>query len=466
MLKPIQLPATKQKSQVKLPTSNLSKNLRTTSRKPVLRVTTQKPLNTNIKITTIKITTTTTTRSPITTNYLPMRIEPMIVQFESKDINENADANITCVVKAFGNFAVNILKVYQTSPPNQQRYKSKSFNSPKAYLTLVKVKKEDAGVYRCLVLNYWGNDKAIAFVNVNYIPNVNIVQPQTKFVVPHMKLTCFAEGFPPPNIKWYKGDSLLQQVKISQRSGQLTIQVQNPGEYKCIGWNRIGYRLVRIYIENFLQLPIPKLAYLNRTSRLTYVKLTFAFDKRVDGVVFQCSRDQGRYLSVKKALSSNSRYFLSCYELSIQYRLKAYLVWNAYKSFFSNTITVPKRELTRPAKPVIRFNEYKNYQPSALLKGILPISLNKSLSFNLDSFIEEYYAIIRYRYRLYQMEYISHRYQLADLLDDIVILPNTKTFYVTKLKREECYQIQLYAHNAKGLSDVTRVSLTTGTWGK
>ncbi|XP_055488832.1 tyrosine-protein kinase transmembrane receptor ROR2-like isoform X2 [Leucoraja erinacea] len=157
-------------------------------------------------------------------------------------------ANLHC--KVVGYPLPNIKWLKNNSAVNQEPRKSTI--SRKEYgsrLRIVKLDKSDTGYYQCVASNGNGTVKATGQLNVMLgyflkflmpVNNISTVEGQTA------NLHCRVAGYPVPNIKWLKNDSLVLQeerritIRKTEYGSRLRIQDLNradTGFYQCVASN-------------------------------------------------------------------------------------------------------------------------------------------------------------------------------------------------------------------------------------
>lgn len=122
-------------------------------------------------------------------------------------------------------------------------------------LTIRNMNKRDEGKYECSVVNPAGEYSS--FATLNYIQSPHIVWSNKKALVASGDdaiLACKAEGIPMPKIKWFKGNTELQELSYIQldENGKLRIlgtQEADAGEYSCVAENEAGKDTETVILE-------------------------------------------------------------------------------------------------------------------------------------------------------------------------------------------------------------------------
>ncbi|XP_032873651.1 tyrosine-protein kinase transmembrane receptor ROR2-like isoform X3 [Amblyraja radiata] len=157
-------------------------------------------------------------------------------------------ANLHCKVVGYPLPNIKWLKnnsaVYQE--PRKSTISRKEYGSR---LRIVKLDKSDTGYYQCVASNGNGTVKATGQLNVMLgyflkflmpVNNISTVEGQTA------NLHCKVAGYPVPNIKWLKNDSLVLQeerritIRKTEYGSRLRIQDLNradTGFYQCVASN-------------------------------------------------------------------------------------------------------------------------------------------------------------------------------------------------------------------------------------
>uniref|UniRef100_I3JXY4 Hemicentin 2 n=1 Tax=Oreochromis niloticus TaxID=8128 RepID=I3JXY4_ORENI len=108
---------------------------------------------------------------------------------------------------------------------------------PNSFLQISEVRAQDAGEYRCVATNAYGDSRIAVWLHVPEAPSV-VVHPQSLAFSrgDEIRLVCSASGSPPPRLFWSQGNVLNQH-------GVLTIKGALPedaGNYTCLASNEAG----------------------------------------------------------------------------------------------------------------------------------------------------------------------------------------------------------------------------------
>ncbi|CAL1547239.1 unnamed protein product, partial [Lymnaea stagnalis] len=123
------------------------------------------------------------------------------------------------------------------------------------YLSFKNLKPSDAGDYECVASNSAGSNSVKS--KLVYIESPRVREFERKLLVSvgdDAKLTCVADGIPPPNTTWYRSDRMLQpayNVDVT-RSGQLIIEnvmESDAGSYRCVVQNEAGSDSAELTLE-------------------------------------------------------------------------------------------------------------------------------------------------------------------------------------------------------------------------
>ncbi|KAG2469776.1 HMCN2 protein, partial [Polypterus senegalus] len=115
-------------------------------------------------------------------------------------------------------------------------------------LTIKPAALEDAGVYNCLGINNIGMDVQRATLIYNAeAPRVTVASHSVLVAVgKDAILECSATGVPPPVVRWYKGDHLLDSELFAGTSDEpgilhiRTVQAGDAGDYSCVASSQAG----------------------------------------------------------------------------------------------------------------------------------------------------------------------------------------------------------------------------------
>ncbi|KAK6167247.1 hypothetical protein SNE40_021325 [Patella caerulea] len=157
--------------------------------------------------------------------------------------------NVTCVAEGYPKPTFTWMRRNQLVIPND-RYIVK-----KGFLLIKNIEREDQGDFECLARNSAGHDTAIA--RLSYIEAPRIQQYKKRLLVAKgdkATLFCDADGIPPPNVTWYRGDRMVQTAydSVVTRDGKLVmnnVQRLDSGEYKCVASNEAGMDNATVLLE-------------------------------------------------------------------------------------------------------------------------------------------------------------------------------------------------------------------------
>ncbi|XP_071839760.1 basement membrane-specific heparan sulfate proteoglycan core protein-like isoform X3 [Apostichopus japonicus] len=138
-------------------------------------------------------------------------------------------------------------------------------------LTIPQVQLSHSGLYKCTATNAVGSRSSEVLLYVQAAPQIS-VQPETRSVSigASVVFTCFASGFPFPEITWYKEDSDLFPDDFEIDSGVLTlrnVKKEDAGTYVCSATNNEGtveYKanlIIGDLVPYFTQMPQSYISY-------------------------------------------------------------------------------------------------------------------------------------------------------------------------------------------------------------
>ncbi|KAI8779431.1 hemicentin-1, partial [Biomphalaria glabrata] len=123
------------------------------------------------------------------------------------------------------------------------------------YLVLKNLKPSDEGEYECVASNSAGSHSVKTRLIYIEAPHVREIDKKLLVAVgDDARLSCVADGIPPPNTTWYRSDIMLQpayNVEVT-RSGQLVIADvvdSDAGTYRCVVQNEAGSDSAELTLE-------------------------------------------------------------------------------------------------------------------------------------------------------------------------------------------------------------------------
>ncbi|RWS11618.1 hemicentin-1-like protein [Dinothrombium tinctorium] len=124
---------------------------------------------------------------------------------------------------------------------------TKSFSS----LLIERVKRDDEGNYTCSLTNNFGKDTSTVFLPIKVAVKW-ISEPQDVSAAngENVKITCLADGYPPPTVQWFKGGSIISN---KPELNFPSIRSTDVGAYDCLvsnGEDSFLRKTIRITVSN------------------------------------------------------------------------------------------------------------------------------------------------------------------------------------------------------------------------
>ncbi|CAB3985456.1 Down syndrome cell adhesion molecule homolog [Paramuricea clavata] len=195
--------------------------------------------------------------SEATLTVLDPPVEPTITEISSNQtIVEGVRVTFTC--KATGNPLPHITwKRFLESGDAAQLERP----SPQS-IRISSASPRDAGQYVCIAENDSGKDTETVYLNVLGYP-IFIVSPRSNITIPENKtvsLNCKVIGSPVPDVNWYYGNKLADEISNIVVLDNNTIQISNvkfdnSGSYTCMANNSVGLQRSRNTLLQVLRKP-------------------------------------------------------------------------------------------------------------------------------------------------------------------------------------------------------------------
>ncbi|RWS24169.1 Fasciclin-2-like protein [Leptotrombidium deliense] len=183
--------------------------------------------------------------------------EPEIVQFEGLKRQEGSTVEVICRAKGFPLPNVTISKEFgETLEQSEVISESELPMFISKVIHFENIKKEDAGVYRCLIQNKYATDSKTVSVTVNYAPQIHASNVDVKMCETNATVHCVVDSNPIAKVVWKKNDKELKGNLISTANSvvnsTLNIKIDGEGKfegvYVCEANNEIGKRSQNISV--------------------------------------------------------------------------------------------------------------------------------------------------------------------------------------------------------------------------
>lgn len=189
----------------------------------------------------------------ITTKYFFLAGQPKIV-IEKDVIIVNETDSIDIVCESFNSLPMTNYSWFNENSNNYQKFEEKDEkkNIFKTILRIVDIDESDNGSFECYLANEAGEDKMTIELLVQTAPKVDSIMLKANDIEIEVEsdasvlendfisIDCVVDGFPTPDIIWYKDQ---EELTVESNEIRLTFQnilEQDAGNYQCLATNILG----------------------------------------------------------------------------------------------------------------------------------------------------------------------------------------------------------------------------------
>ncbi|XP_073703359.1 neural cell adhesion molecule 1 isoform X2 [Garra rufa] len=347
----------------------------------------------------------------------------------------NTSVSIVCLVK--GEPTPNISWI-TPSTFDDSRYK---YNSDKSELTISAVTRSDFGEYICIATNKIGENSASFILDVSESPTV--VLDQTKLaVIPggYGSVICNATGHPTPTIQWVRKTTKEKMTNVEETELILeNVMPSDGGLYSCIASNTVGTTTEDFQLITWPGTPT-KFSVSPGPSSSVIIQTASVQDggSSITHYILQWKKpsdDTWSQIAVKPTNPLVIKELEPYTEYSIRFAAKN----SHFQGNFSTEHKIFTQSQREPDSPVLSLNEKKLDKNSVSI----PIKQLK------DGGSPILHYVVRYKGNKENEEWTQKE-----------IPGNSSQIQLNDLQYNANYQMEVYAVNHNGSSDVAKINFT------
>ncbi|XP_066024495.1 fibroblast growth factor receptor 2-like isoform X2 [Pocillopora verrucosa] len=117
-------------------------------------------------------------------------------------------------------------------------------------LTIINIRRDQSGEYRCIANNTCGNESTTMFINVQYHPYITSEGPLVHQLQEGSRISypCPIDGNPPPDFKWYSGNGTSRLINSGKNLSICETSSSDSGWYTCHATNKLGYKIIYLHL--------------------------------------------------------------------------------------------------------------------------------------------------------------------------------------------------------------------------